>query len=129
MDNSAPFDLGEALLRDERQGVHLADALAKLDREYRECEDAAAEYDRMTCRQIAERNRGPKEIDQEAEIRAALIASNLEGIRFWSEDIGALVAVREAFPGNNRIRDLAGHLIRLEEREMDDLTEEISQWR
>lgn len=66
MENSAPFDLGEALLRDERQGVHLADALAKLDREYRECEAAASEYDRMTERQLAERSRGHKEIDPAA---------------------------------------------------------------
>ncbi|MGV8081081.1 MAG: hypothetical protein AB2L22_13635 [Syntrophales bacterium] len=92
-------------------------------------EAGALEYDRMTNRQIAAMNQETKEVDQAAEIRAALIASNLERIRFWSADIGALIAVREAFPGNNRIRDLAGHLIRLEEREMDDLTEEIEQWR
>lgn len=107
-----PFDLGEALLKMEREN-----------------QAGAAAYDRMTARQIAERDRQPEEIDQAAEIRAAMIAGNLEGLRFWSEDIGALIAVREAFPGNNRIRDLAGHLIRLEEREMDDLTEEIEQWR
>ncbi len=107
-----PFDLGEALLKWNRENNL-----------------GAADYDRMTAAQIAAMYQEPREIDQAAEIRAALIADNLEGLRFWSEDIGALVAVREAFPGNSRIRDLAGHLIRLEEREMDDLTEEIEQWR
>ncbi|NPU86559.1 MAG: hypothetical protein HPY65_18960 [Syntrophaceae bacterium] len=112
MDNSAPFDPGEELLKMERDN-----------------EVGAAEYDCMTARQIAERNRRPQKIDQAAEIQSALIVGNLDAIRFWQEDIGALVAVREGFPRNERLHDMTKHLIRLEMKEIEDLTMEVEKWR
>jgi hypothetical protein len=61
-----PFDLGEALLKWNRENNL-----------------GAADYDRMTERQIAAMCQEPKQVDQETEIRAALIEASLEGLRFW----------------------------------------------
>ncbi len=98
---------------------------------FHDCRAGAAEYNRMTARQMEERNicTPVQKEDPAAEIRAAMIEANLEGIRFWTEDVGALVTVREAFTGNTRIFHLTRHLIGLETATIESLAEEINQWR
>ena len=112
MNDSAPFDLGEALLKWNRENNL-----------------GAADYDRMTARQIAAMHQEAKQVDQAAEIRAALIEANLEGMAFWEADIGFLVRVRDSFPGNQRVFHLTRHLINLESAEVEKMEEEIRQWR
>lgn len=94
-------------------------------------EAGAAEYDRITERQIAERAISTlvEKPDPAEDIMEALLNANREGLRFWSEDIGFLVKIREAFRGNSRVRDLVRHLINLETAESETLAEEIGQWK
>jgi hypothetical protein len=59
------------------------------------------------------------------ELENALEEERLDSIRFWQEDIGVLLAVRDHWPEDQAIRDRVAFLVRMERYKIDNLREEI----
>jgi len=93
------------------------------DKERREILAGAAEYDRRIDDEL--RARGAKPADPFVELYRALEDETLEAIRFYTQDIGFMLKLREAFASDARIREWARHLVNLMKHEIQTLTEEV----
>ncbi len=82
-------------------------------------------YDEQCRLEIEAENHPPARRDILQELKTASEAEALASIRYWMEDIGALLAVREKWPTDPAIRDRVNFLIRMAQYEIDNLMEEI----
>ena len=93
------------------------------DKERREILSGAAEYDRRIDQELQSRETKPA--DPTDELYRAFEEDTLQAIRFYAEDIGLLLAIRERFRDRDEIRQMVRHLINLERHEIDILKEDM----
>jgi hypothetical protein len=86
---------------------------------------AVRAYDEQSKREIEAAEHPPVRPDFLQELENALVEDSLDSIRFWQEDIGVLLAVREHWPEDPAIRDRVAFLVRMERYKIDNLREEI----
>lgn len=99
------------------------------EREQREIEAGARAYDEICRREIAAQDETSETVDPFKELYLAFEDMTLETIRFYQEDIGALVKVRETFIHSQEIRELVRDLINMETLTIEDLKKEIENGR
>lgn len=93
------------------------------DRERQEILAGAAAYDRRVGDEL--RAAGARPADPTDELYRSLENETLEAIRFYTEDVGLLMALRERFREYYEIREMVRHLINLEKHEIEILKREI----
>ena len=97
------------------------------DKERREILKAAAEYDRRIDDELHARETRPT--DPIDELYRTLEEDTLEAIRFYSGDIGLLLAIREQFRDRYEIREMVRHMVNLERHEIETLREDMERER
>jgi hypothetical protein len=91
------------------------------DEEIKEIKAGSAAYDEM-CR---EKDEAPEAFNPFRELYQVFEEITLDSIRFYQEDIGALIKVREAFSESQEIQERVRDLINMESHSIEELRKDI----
>lgn len=105
------------------------DKLFYTSRELRDIEAGAAAYDRRQEAELRQEAATLRHHEGGDELRQVIEKDRFEDLAFLHEDIAGLGRIREQFPKNSAIQQMAEHLIRLRQLEIDTIAEEIHERR
>ena len=105
------------------------DKLFYTARELRDIEAGAAAYDRRQEEELRQEAATLHHHDGGDELHRVIEKDRFEHLAFLHEEIAELGRVRERFPGNSFIQQMAEHQIRVRQTEIETIVEEIHERR
>ena len=94
-------------------------------KELMDIEAGAQEFDRQVAEEIRQRNAVPEMPNHSREFYQAMEKEDLDTLPFLNRDIALMVKIRESFTDEGTIKALAEHFIRVNQYEIEEITERI----